>query len=142
MTKSTKCLKSLLTKCIDSEMGRFLLVGGLNTVLTQLLYMAMLPFISYPVSYTVSYVAGIFLGYYLNSRIVFKQPLCWKKALQFPLVYVVQYVLSMGLLYVLVEWLGIHKVVAPLPIIAVIVPVTFLMSRYIIKPPGKQKGAG
>ena len=142
MMKSTKCRKSLLTKYINSEFGRFLLVGGLNTLLTQLLYMALLLVISYPLSYTISYIAGILLAYWLNSRIVFKEPLHWKKALQFPLVYVVQYILGFALLYVFIEWLGVHKMIAPLPVIAVIVPVTFLLSRYIIKQPEKDKGRG
>ncbi|MCP3982079.1 MAG: GtrA family protein [bacterium] len=131
-----------MTKFFESEIVRFVIVGGVNTGLTQLLYMGLLFVMSYTASYTVSYVAGIFLSYWLNSRYVFRQPLQWSKALQFPLVYLAQYVLGVALLYVMIEWLGVHEMIAPLPVVALIVPVTFLMSRYIIKRPGKTPVGG
>ncbi len=111
------------------------MAGGINTGLTQLLYMGFLFFIPYSLSYTISYVAGIYLAYYLNSRWVFHEPLHWKKALRFPAVYLVQYVLGMALLRVLIERLGVPEMIAPLGVVVLLLPVTFFISRLIIKQP-------
>ena len=118
---------------------RFVLAGGVNTGLTQLLYIALLVFMPYTLSYTLSYVAGIYISYYLNSRWVFREPMHWKKALQFPAVYLVQYGLGGVLLYILIERLGVPEFIAPVPVVFLLLPVTFFISRLIIKRPQRQK---
>jgi putative flippase GtrA len=109
------------------------IAGGTNTLLGVVAYVLLLPLIHYTTAYTVTYIGGIPVSYYLNSRFVFRQPLHWKKAFQFPLVYVVQYVGGIVLLFLLVEVLHLDKVIANLLSIAFIVPLTFILSRVIIK---------
>jgi putative flippase GtrA len=118
---------------LEHEVVMFILLGGVNTVLTQLLYMALLFVIPYGVSYTITYAVGIPLAYWLNSTIVFKSAMSWQKFIQYPSVYVVQYVLGMVLMYVFIELVSIPKMVAPIPIMALLIPITFVMTRYIIK---------
>jgi putative flippase GtrA len=120
---------------LEHEVVLFLIMGGINTVLTQLLYMALLLIASYGVSYSLSYAVGLPLAYVLNSKFVFKSEMHWKKMLQYPSVYVVQYLLGMALMVAFVEWLGVPEWIAPIPILALVVPVTFLMTRFIIKRP-------
>ena len=120
---------------LNTEFVRFVFIGGVNTISTQLLYIALLLMMPYPVAYTISYVAGIVLSYYLNSVIVFRQKLQWSKAIQFPAVYGMQYVLGIALLYVLVEWLHISEIIAPLVTVILTIPVMFIMSRLIIMRP-------
>ena len=113
-------------------MIRFVVFGSLNTLIAYLLYLALLLFLPYPIAYSVSYVCGIFISYVLNATFVFHEPLRISRALQYPVIYVVQYVLSMGLLYVLVELLHFDKVVAPFVIASAMIPIAYLLSRYII----------
>lgn len=87
----------------------------------------------YSAAYTIEYVTGIAISYYLNSRFVFRQPLQWKKAFQFPLVYVAQYLAGLVLLSLLVELVHIKQEFAPVLVIAATVPLTFILSRLIIK---------
>lgn len=112
---------------------RYVIVGGVNTAATYAAYVLLLPVMSYSAAYTVTYIAGIVLAYYLQSRFVFRQPLHWKKAFQFPVVYVVQYAAGVVLLALLVEWLGISEVIAPALVIVLSIPLTFVISRLIIK---------
>jgi putative flippase GtrA len=72
-------------------------------------------------------------AYLLNARFVFHKPLNWKTAFQFPLVYVVQYLAGVALLSFWVEVLQVGDLIAPLLVIACTVPVTFVLSRFIIK---------
>lgn len=118
---------------INREFSRFVIVGGANTLLGYLIYALALLFAPYIVAYTISYVAGIFISYYLNSRFVFKANLSLAKALQYPLVYGAQYLIGVGLLRLFVETLTISELLAPAFVVACTLPVTFVLSRLIIK---------
>ena len=122
-----------MTKFISSEFLRYLIVGGTNTAITYGIYLVLLIVLPYSAAYTIAYISGIPIAYTLNSRFVFHKPLHWKKAFQFPLVYVVQYLAGIALLSLWVELLHISDVIAPLLVIACTVPVTFVLSRLIIK---------
>ena len=131
--RSTKGRNLLLMKFINPEFNKFIFFGIVNSALGYVIYVILVFFLAYPVAYTIAYLAGIFISYYLNSKFVFKREMCLTKVLQYPVVYIVQYVLSLLLLYLLVELCQINKLVAPVLVIIVTVPVTFVLSRFIIK---------
>ena len=118
---------------IDREFVRFVFFGGVNSLLSYILYALFLLLIPYQAAYTLSYVLGILFSYLLNTRYVYRAELRLTKALQYPLVYLVQYLLSIGLLYSLVEVFHVAKLLAPALIVLATIPVTFLLSRFIIK---------
>ena len=113
---------------------RFIVSGAINTGITYGLYLLLLPLLGYLPAYSAAYVAGILLSYWLNSVFVFGQPMSWRGLVRFPLVYVVQYVLTGVLLWLSVDALGVDKRIALLAAIAVTVPVTFLAARLAILP--------
>jgi putative flippase GtrA len=113
---------------------RFLVTGGINTALTYVLYLLLLLLLDYLPAYSVAYVVGIALSYGLNSVFVFRQPMNWRSLARFPLVYVVQYLLTAALLWLFVDMLGVDQRIALLAAIAVTVPVTFLAARLAILP--------
>jgi len=123
----------LLMKFINKEFIRFLVVGLINTISTYLIYLLLLFALSYDISYTLSYLAGIVISYYLNSYYVFKEKISIKKFLKYPIVYVVQYVINLLGLYILVEYLNIPKEVVPLIVIILSIPITYLLSKLIIR---------
>ncbi|WP_100528515.1 GtrA family protein [Paenibacillus sp. GM1FR] len=123
----------LLTKRLNKEFLKFLISGGINTLATYLMYLFLLLFYNYSLSYSVSYIAGIFLSYYLNSVFVFKEKISFRKFLKFPIVYLVQYLVNMLLLYVLVEHAQFYVQLVPLVAMIITVPITFFLSKIIIK---------
>jgi len=122
-----------IAKLINLEFNRFIIVGVVNTLLSYIIYVFLVYFLSYPVAYTMAYISGIFISYCLNSTFVFKREIRLIKALQYPVVYLVQYVLGMLLLYFLVEACNINQLIAPIIVVLVTVPITFILSRFIIK---------
>ena len=120
-------------KFFKSDFSRFLFVGSINTVVTYLVYLFFLSLMSYQLAYSFTYLLGIYFSYYLNCRLVFHESPRWSSVIQYPLVYAVQYMLGFLLLYGLVALLGVSESVAPLIVIAATVPVTFLLSRRIIR---------
>lgn len=108
---------------------RFLVGGALNTALTYLIYLVLQWVMSYQLAFLAAYLSGIVLSYFINASLVFRQPLSWGTALRFPLVYLVQYVLGAILLALLVETLGMDARIAPLAVVVLLLPATYLMTK-------------
>ena len=120
-------------KLIKSELFKFIFFGGVNTVLSYAIYLIFQLFLIYPVAFSLAYIIGIFMSYYLNSRFVFKREVSLTKALRYPIVYLVQYLLSISLLCILIEIFSLNKLIAPALVILITIPATFFLSRFIIK---------
>lgn len=120
-------------KFINKEFIKFLIVGVINTFSSYVIYLMFITFMTYNVSYTLSYFCGIVISYILNSVFVFKVNLTLKNAFKFPLVYIVQYLLNIILLNVFVKYTIINEVFAPILIIIISVPLTFVLSKIILK---------
>lgn len=116
---------------LDLAFARFLITGLFNTAITYVLYLLFLQFMAYQLAYSVVFVLGILISYVLNAGFVFRARMTLGTLARFPLVYVAQYALGMGLVVVLVEFAGVAAWLAPLCAIAVTVPLTFVLSRFI-----------
>lgn len=116
----------------EVEFVRYVLSGGINTALTYAAYLLILPFIHYQLAYLLTYLLGIVLGYAFNTLLVFRQPLRWRSAVQFPMVSLVQYVISALFLELFIA-LGMSAGLAGLVSIIPTIPITFVISRWIIK---------
>ena len=112
---------------------RFVLGGGMNTAFTYVLYLALERVLPYQVAYGLAYGAGIVFAYWFNARFVFHVPLTWRGLFAYPVVYVVQYLASAGLLGILVSGLGASRVLAPLAVSAMMLPLTFVLSRRVLR---------
>ena len=112
---------------------RFVVWGGIDAVLGYSIYAALILFFPYLVSYTLAYLAGIPISYFFNSRFVFCHELRWSKALKYPLVYVAHYMVGTACLYMLVEIFKVNRLLAPLLVLLLTIPVTFFLTRSIIR---------
>ncbi|MBP1934775.1 putative flippase GtrA [Ammoniphilus resinae] len=122
-----------LMKYISNEFFRFVLVGILNTAATYIIYLLFLYLFNHNISYTIAYILGILIGYFLNSKITFRVELTLKKFIQFPLVYLIQYLINLVMLNVLIFNLDVDKRIAPLLVIIISIPITFILSKVILK---------
>ncbi len=111
---------------------KFVGVGGINTIVTYLLYLLLLTVLSYSVAYTITYLFGIGLSYWLNLKFVFKEKSSTKKVILFPLVYLAQYIFGILILYVAIEKLDISEKLAPLLVVVISIPVTFILTKKIL----------
>ncbi len=109
----------------------FVVAGGINTVVSYACYLALLRVLGHQPAYAVAYVLGIGVSYVLNARFVFRSKPRLGRALAFPLVYLAQWVIGAALLEILVR-AGIDKRLAPLVVIAVTLPLSFVFVRRIL----------
>lgn len=116
----------------SSQFARFLVAGAFNTAIGYLLYLAAIQIMDYRMAYTGSYAVGIVISYLVNSLYVFRERLAWRKFLAFPAVYLLQYVTSLGLLWLLVSEVGVPQAYGPLMVIPATIPLTFVASRFVL----------
>jgi putative flippase GtrA len=108
---------------------RFLLSGAVNTGLTYLLYLGLLLVVPPAVAYTLAFVAGIALAYALSRAFVFQATGTRTTAALFPLVYVLQYLVSVVTVSIWVDVLHLDARLAPAVAIALTLPITYVLSR-------------
>jgi putative flippase GtrA len=113
--------------------NRFLVVGCLNFSVAYSIYFLLNVWLHYQVAYGAAYVCGMCFSYWLNSRWVFKEEMGWKSFLAFPLVYIIQYGISVVALYFFIEQYELSEWLAPPLAIILNVPITFLLVRYFLK---------
>lgn len=130
----------MLRGALERPSVRFLIAGGLNSLATYLLYLALLLAVPYAWAYSLSYGAGIVLSFVLSSIFVFRVPLRWRKLLPYPSVYLVQYLLGLGVIYAGVELLGWDERLMPVAALAVTVPVSYVLTRWVLQ--GRERKSG
>ncbi|AUN13554.1 MAG: GtrA family protein [Paraclostridium sordellii] len=127
-------IKTLNSKFL--EYIKFNIVGICNFCVSQIFYLTLyIGFkINYIVAYTLTSLISITASYFLNSKITFKnKDFSLKKLLLTFLVYIFEYGINMLVIIILVNYIHISKVFAPMlaPVVSTI-PV-FLLMRLIIK---------
>ena len=119
---------------IAREVLRYLLAGGVNTVLSYGLYLALLRVLDYRTAYVLAFVAGIALSFVLLRHMVFARP-----GKRFSWAYVaashgLQLALGLAVVEAWVAWLHGPAWLAPLVAVLVCVPVIFVLQRWIFTP--------
>jgi putative flippase GtrA len=121
-----------------SEFARFLAAGAVNTGLTYAIYLLLLAIAPYLVAYTIAYALGIAISYLLLTRFVFRTERRIATALKFPVVYLAQYAVGSAVIVLLVETLGVRASIAAIVAIIASIPVTFVLSRVVLRPRGQR----
>ena len=117
------------------EILKFIIVGGINTLNYYIIYLLLLKLIgvNYLVSHISGFVISFIISYYLNCYFVYKVQPTLKKFIQFPLTQVVNMGMQTLLLYIFVQWFNISSVIAPFAGLIITIPVTFILSKYILR---------
>ena len=117
----------------SSQFLRYLVAGGVNTLATYAVLVALMRVLPYLAAYTSAYVLGIALGYALQSRFVFGVPIAWRTALRFPLAYIAQYAFGALLLWLLVSRMAVAPDLAAIVVVVASIPVGFLLNRRALR---------
>ncbi|MGX0003155.1 GtrA family protein [Staphylococcus cohnii] len=117
------------------EVIKFVIVGGMNTLNYYIVYLCLLKLLemNYLVSHISGFIISFIISYYLNCYFVYKVTPTWSKFLKFPLTQVVNMGMQTLLLYIFVQWFGISSVIAPFAGLIITIPITFVLSKYILR---------
>ncbi len=114
------------------EFTRFVLVGVIATTLHYGIYFLLMHFIAAGLAYSVGYVISFIANFYLTAYFTFRRRPSWKKAAGFGGAHLCNYLLHMVLFTAFLQ-LGCPKVLAPVPVFAIAIPVNFLLVRFVFK---------
>lgn len=117
---------------LKKQMIGFALTGTLSTLIMFLIYWGLNPFIYYQYSYFIAYSISVLALYFMNTLYVFKAPISLKSFLKFPIIYILQYVIGAASLEFIVN-LGFSVTFAPMLVIIILLPVTFVLNRLVLK---------
>jgi putative flippase GtrA len=115
---------------------RFLASGAANTLVTWAVYAALLLVLPYRWSYTIAYALGIGLAYVLYRYYVFNQSGGRLGPVWVTMIYLLQYLLGLALVSFWVGVLTAPPVLAPLFAVAVSLPLTYLLNRWVFRTRG------
>lgn len=111
---------------------KFIVVGGINTLLGVALYQFFLFFVSEKIAWTISWLIGIVLITFAYPKLVFKEgKLSPYRFIIHVVYYLCSFLLSLGLLILYVDILGVGSRVAVFLVLFVTVPLNFACSRFI-----------
>jgi putative flippase GtrA len=117
-----------------SRFARFLLVGGMNTALTYLLYLALLHWqVSYQIAYSISFALGMVIAFVLQTRFVFAAQASVRNALVYPIVYSVQYFFGLLVITTAVRVFAVPKPFALAISIVLSIPVIYLLTQRLLR---------
>jgi putative flippase GtrA len=112
---------------------RFLASGGVNTLASYLVYLALLQAFSYHVSYTIAYASGIALAYVMYRYFVFQNGGGRLGPVFVVLIYAGQYLLGLALTSAWVAWWHLPAEFAPLFAVVASLPLTFVLNRWVFR---------
>jgi putative flippase GtrA len=111
------------------QFTRYIVVGAGNTVASYALYLLLLLVVDYRVAYSIAYVAGLISGYLAHTRWVFRTSPGAVSLLVYLTTYATMYLVSLVVLYGVVEWWSLPKPAAMLAALMVTIPASFLLLR-------------
>ena len=112
---------------------KFGIVGVSNTLISLLIYYVLIYFkINYIVANTIGFIVSVLNAYYWNNRYVFKKN---NEGNLRPMIktfvsYGTTFVLSTMLLVVMVDYLNISNIIAPILNLIITIPLNFLLNKF------------
>jgi putative flippase GtrA len=111
--------------------ARYVAAGVINAVITYALFVVLLAVLGYALAYTLVFAIGIALGYVLQAKMVFRRSVGWPGRALVAANYLLQYFIGLALISLLVKSFAIDPRIAMLVVLAITVPLGYVISRAI-----------
>ncbi|HIZ05773.1 MAG TPA: GtrA family protein [Candidatus Phocaeicola gallistercoris] len=114
------------------EIIRFGIVGVGATVLHYGIYYLLQQSINVNIAYTIGYILSFIANFYATAYFTFASVPSWKKLFGMGAAHGINYLLHIVLLNIFL-YIGIAKEWAPLPVFVIVIPVNFVLVRFVFK---------
>lgn len=114
------------------EIIRFCIVGTLATGIHYGIYLLLNRFIVVWLAYTIGYAISFICNFYLTSVFTFQSKATIKKGIGFIVCHLINYILHLFFLTFFI-WVGVEKNYAPILVYLIVIPINFLLVRFIFK---------
>ena len=114
------------------EFIRFCTVGVIAAAIHYGIYYLLQKWININIAYTIGYLLSFICNFFLTSYMTFRSGPSFKKAIGFGGSHLLNYLNHM-LLFNLFLYIGISKELAPILVLTIVVPINFLLLRWVFK---------
>ncbi len=130
-------IKRFITNIFNSsnkqfEFLRFGMVGVVATLIHYGTYLILLSVAVANVAYSIGFIISFLINFLLSNFFTFKTKPSMIKGFGFFVSHGINFVLHLLLLNFFL-WIGITETLAPVPVFALVIPINFLMVRYVLK---------
>lgn len=117
-----------------NEVIRFCIVGTLATCIHYGIYLFLNKFILVWLAYSIGYAISFIFNFYLTSVFTFQEKATVCKGIGFILSHLINYVLHILFLSLFI-YLRVRKDYAPILVYVIVIPINFLLVRFVFKSP-------
>lgn len=114
------------------EIIRFCIVATLATGIHYGIYLLLNQFILVWLAYSIGYAISFVFNFYLTSVFTFKEKATVRKGIGFVFSHLVNYFLHLLFLFLFI-WIGVGENYAPIFVYLIVVPINFLLVRFVFK---------
>lgn len=112
--------------------ARFVVVGVSNLAVYYACYLLLHLVMPYLAAHVLAYLVSVVSSFFLTTRFTFRVAPTARRAAVFPLVYLVNIVVTSVMIVVMVQGFGVGERIAPLVSAALAVPLSFLTARVLL----------
>lgn len=114
------------------EFIRFGIVGSIATLVHYAVYVLLNLWINTTIAYSIGYLISFIGNFYLSNKFTFKTQPSLKKGIGFGFSHLINYLLQVVLLNLFIL-MGIKEQFAPFPVYVIVIPINFLLVRFVLK---------
>ena len=111
-------------------MLRFAIVGVIATAIHYGIYMLLLNLFSETIAYSIGYIVSFAFNFFATCVFTFHKKASPKRVVGFVLAHIFNYCLHILFLNLFLR-LGIKDVYAPIPVFCIVIPINFILIRYV-----------
>lgn len=128
-------IKKLIEKFYDRKFLIFCIIGAVNTILAQVIYMLVVTIgiCSAGMASVVGDVLTIAVSYVLNMKLTYHERLSIKSAVSFPISYIPGTIINMIIVMIVVNVLHFPKIFAKLISLPLTIPLNYICVSLIVK---------
>lgn len=112
------------------EFLKFAIVGALAAGIHYAVYFWLQHYAKVNIAYTIGYMVSLVCNFYLTAHFTFRSKANAKKAVGFGVSHLINYILHL-LLFNVFLFLGVHRLLAPVFVLLIVVPINFLLIRFV-----------
>ncbi|MFC4323766.1 GtrA family protein [Litchfieldia salsa] len=119
----------------QSELFRFVIVGGINTFHYYVLYLFLLHVVEshYFVAHSIGFLSSLIGSFFLNTTFTYKVKPTWAAFIRYPLTQLFNTSATSLLLFLFIEILQMNSSVAPIIAVLFTLPATFILTGRVLK---------
>ncbi|MFE2584457.1 GtrA family protein [Streptomyces sp. NPDC059378] len=119
---------------VRRQIVTFAVIGVINTATYYGFYLLFLVSLPYLAAHVFAFLLSMTGSFFLNARFTYRTRPTWRKFLLFPLTNAANFLITTAGVYVIVDVLHQGSRFAPLAASMAAVPVTFVVSRWVMSP--------